>query len=134
MIRATRLPPSWAWTAGIAAARDNRPGRASRSMVVTLFHLSGWRVPHEGHLAAAVIQGRVRRRLSRYQPVTIVSVLNAGRLTGTLNIFANQLTILVLHSSLISLGLGLVAADGVQLRAAPIEFQCQVSRRTLRTA
>src|ERR1035438_8810862 len=134
MISATRLPPSWAWTAGTIAARDNRPASANRSIVVSLLHLRGNRVPHECNLAAAVVQCRVNGGLRRYQPVPAVSVLDVRGLTGPLHLFGHQLTVLVLHGTLVGLGLGLEAANGVQLHAAPIEFQHQVHRRPLGTA
>src|SRR5450755_640482 len=133
MISATRLPPSWAWTAGTIPARDNRPARTNRRIVVSLFHLRGSRVPHECNLAAAIVQSRVIRGLGRYQPVPAVSVLGAGALAGSLHLFGHQLTVLILHGSLVDLGLGLEAADGIQLHAAPIEFQHQFSGSPLRT-
>src|ERR1035438_720264 len=104
-----------------------------RSIVISLFHLRGRRVGDESNLAATVIQTGVIGRLSRHQPIPTVSVLDAGGFTSPLNLFGDQLTVLVLHGSLVSLGLRLEAADGVQLHAAPIEFQNQVFRSPFRT-
>src|ERR1019366_7081418 len=59
--------------------------------------------------------------------IPAVSVFDAGGLTRPLNIFGDQLAVLVLHGSLVDPGIRLEAADGVQLHAAPIEFQHQVS-------